>query len=129
MFFYFTRQQALEKLNKFINDDLKHYEKKRNFDYGVFKRDNVSCLSPYITNGLLSEYEILEKVLKKYNYNQAKKFIDEIFWRVYWRGWLENRPQLWEDYKKNLCKRRLLAKISFVIKGFSNGSRFLRRMA
>ena len=29
-----------------------------------------------------------------------EKFIEEIFWRTYWRGWLETHPWVYCDYKK-----------------------------
>jgi len=29
-----------------------------------------------------------------------QKFIEEIFWRTYWRGWLETHPWVYDDYKK-----------------------------
>ena len=28
----------------------------------------------------------------------AEKFIQEVFWRIYWRGWLEHRPAVWVDF-------------------------------
>jgi hypothetical protein len=31
-----------------------------------------------------------------------EKFIQEILWRVYWKGWLELRPNVWSDYLKEL---------------------------
>ena len=31
-----------------------------------------------------------------------EKFIQEILWRVYWKGWLELRPNIWSDYLREL---------------------------
>ena len=31
-----------------------------------------------------------------------KNLFREVFWRSYWRGWLEGRPEVWEKYKKSL---------------------------
>ena len=30
------------------------------------------------------------------------KFVDEICWRTYWKGWLEHRPAVWHDYLDDL---------------------------
>ena len=46
MEFVTSRLEALDKLNKFIESDISNYNIKRNFDYGVTNRSNVSCLSP-----------------------------------------------------------------------------------
>ena len=47
---------------------------------------------------LISEYEVAKKTLSKYPYQKVEKFIQEIFWRVYWKGWLELRPKVWTDF-------------------------------
>ena len=61
-------------------------------------------MSPYITHGILSENEVIRESLKKHSYLTSEKFIQEILWRIYWRGWLELRPQVWKNYLKNLKK-------------------------
>ena len=93
-----SRVYALEKLENFIEKNLINYSKLRNFDYGPENRINVSCLSPYISHGIISETEILKKSLKKYSFVKNEKFIQEILWRIYWKGWLELRPQVWSDF-------------------------------
>ncbi len=97
-----TRGDALKILDNFINKEIFNYNLKRNFDYGPNNRKNVSCLSPYITHRLITEYETVNKVLKKHSYQKVEKFIQEIFWRVYWKGWLELRPKVWEDFLEDL---------------------------
>ena len=52
-----TRASAIDKLNKFVDQNLFEYSKLRNFDYGPKKRSNISCLSPYITHGVINELE------------------------------------------------------------------------
>ena len=101
-----TRNFAVEKLNNFIEKNLIDYSKLRNFDYGPDNRINVSCLSPYISHGIIGEIEIINKSLKKYSFIKNEKFIQEILWRVYWKGWLELRPNVWLDYLNNLKKIR-----------------------
>jgi deoxyribodipyrimidine photo-lyase len=93
-----TRASALEKLDYFIENGLKEYSKARNFDYGPDKRDNTSCLSPYISHGAINEIEVIKKSLNKFSFSKNEKFIQEVLWRTYWKGWLELRPNVWTDF-------------------------------
>ncbi len=102
MQFITSRSEALDKLNQYIEKNISNYNTKRNFDFGVNNRSNVSCLSPYITHRLITEYETAKLVLKKYPFQKVDKFIQEIFWRVYWKGWLELRPRVWSDFIEDL---------------------------
>lgn len=97
-----SRAFAIDKLNNFIDNNLSEYAKLRNFDYGPEKRDNVSCLSPYITHGVISELEVVKSSLKKSSYIKIEKFIQEVLWRIYWKGWLELRPKVWMDFLNQL---------------------------
>ena len=102
MKFHTTREKALKSLETFINNDIINYSSKRNFDFGPIDRKNVSCLSPYISHRLINEYEISKKVLSKHPYQKVEKYIQEIYWRVYWKGWLELRPKVWADFIEDL---------------------------
>ena len=97
-----SRDGALKKLDNFINAALPNYNFKRNFDLGPEDKSNVSCLSPYISHRLITEYEVAKIVLAKFPYQKVEKYIQEIFWRVYWKGWLELRPQVWSDFTEDL---------------------------
>ena len=99
-----SRTFAIEKLDNFIDKNLIDYSKLRNFDYGPENRTNVSGLSPYVSHGIINEIEIINKSLKKYSFVKNEKFIQEILWRVYWKGWLELRPNVWLDYLNDLKK-------------------------
>ena len=98
MNFVTTRKEALDAMERYIENNISDYTAKRNFDFGPQNRKNISCLSPYITHRLISEYEVAKKTLSKYPYQKVEKFIQEIFWRVYWKGWLELRPKVWTDF-------------------------------
>ena len=98
MNFETSRAKAIEKLDRFVERNLSDYSKLRNFDFGHNKRDNVSCLSPYITHGVLNEVEVIKKSLAKSSFSKNEKFIQEVLWRTYWKGWLELRPSVWSDY-------------------------------
>jgi len=102
MKFHTSREKALESLDIFINNDIVNYSSKRNYDLGPIERKNVSCLSPYISHRLINEYEISKKVLSKHPYQKVEKYIQEIYWRVYWKGWLELRPKVWDDFTEDL---------------------------
>ena len=106
MLFEASRAKAIEKLNHFIENNLTDYSKLRNFDFGPENRSNVSCLSPYITHGIVSEKEIIKKSLDKFSFAKNEKFIQEVLWRTYWKGWLELRPNVWNDYLIELKKIR-----------------------
>ena len=97
-----TRQTAIENLNAFIEENLEEYSRLRNFDFGPDKRSNTSCLSPYITHGVINEKEVISKSLEKFSFSKNEKFIQEVLWRTYWKGWLELRPQVWTDFIEDL---------------------------
>ena len=99
-----TRIEAKKNLTYFIEEKLINYSKLRNFKIDIDDKTTTSNLSPYITHGILSENEIIRESLKKHSYLTSEKFIQEILWRIYWRGWLELRPQVWKNYLKNLKK-------------------------
>ena len=101
-----SRASAIENLNKFVNQNLFEYSKLRNFDFGPENKSNTSCLSPYITHGVISELEVIEKSLSKFSFSKNEKFIQEVLWRTYWKGWLELRPSVWIDYLNDLKKIR-----------------------
>ena len=102
MNFITSRKEALHVLENYLEKDIPTYTAQRNFDFGPQNRKNISCLSPYITHRLISEYEVAKNVLSKYPYQNVEKFIQEIFWRVYWKGWLELRPKVWTDFIEDL---------------------------
>ena len=101
-----SRTFAEELMNVFIENNLVNYSKLRNFDYGPDKRSNVSCLSPYVTHGVISEVELIKKSLNKYSFAKNEKFIQEIMWRTFWKGWMELRPDVWTDYLSELNQIR-----------------------
>ena len=106
MIFEASRAKAIDKLDNFVENNLAEYSRLRNFDFGPENRSNVSCLSPYITHGIINEKEIINKSLSKFSFAKNEKFIQEVLWRTYWKGWLELRPNVWNDYLIELKKIR-----------------------
>ena len=88
-------------LDIFIDNFLQNYGSKRNFDLGP-PHPNVSKLSPFIRRRFLSEKEILKTIFPKYSLNSVDKFVQEIFWRTYWRGWLEFHPKVYAEFDKKI---------------------------
>jgi hypothetical protein len=98
------RELALQQLKDFSENFLSSYAKDRNFDFGPDKRTNTSCLSKYITHRIIDEEEVIKLVHSKYPYIKIEKFIQEVFWRTYWKGWLELKPTVFQSYKSDLVK-------------------------
>ena len=99
-----TRSIALEKLANFIPKAGLNYRNNRNYDFGPSNHNYVSQLSPFIRRRILTELEVLKAVLNRHGLSSAEKFIQEVFWRTYWKGWLEMRPSIWLDYQNDLSR-------------------------
>ena len=104
-----TREEALTRLASFVPRSGGHYAKTRNYDFGPGDRSNVSVLSPYIRTRLVTEAEVATSVLEKFAPSTAQKFIQEVCWRTYWKGWLEHRPSVWHTYLSELAAARTAA--------------------
>ncbi|MGR3491167.1 MAG: FAD-binding domain-containing protein [Shimia sp.] len=97
-----TRTAGLERLSEFIPLTGKDYTSGRNYDLGHEGHPHVSTLSPYIRHRLVTEEEVVQAVLGRFSLCTAEKFIQEVYWRTYWKGWLEMRPSVWGDYKQGV---------------------------
>ena len=98
----YDRQKAYETLDRFVPFAGSHYAKKRNYDYGADNHQHVSQLSPALRRRLLLEEEVIKRVYGAHGLKAAEKYIQEVFWRTYWKGWLEMRPSLWADYRQSV---------------------------
>ena len=94
-----TRARALELLADFLPRAGRDYQNNRNLDRGRDGHSFVSRLSPYVRHRILSEEELISNVLTSHSRSAAFKFIQEIFWRTYWKGWLEHRPAVWDRFE------------------------------
>jgi deoxyribodipyrimidine photo-lyase len=93
-----SRSAGLVRLGAFIASAGNHYAAKRNADLGPDKRGNVSLLSPYVRHRLITEEEVLQAVLARHSAAACEKFVQEVFWRTYFKGHLETRPEIWQRY-------------------------------
>ena len=96
------RDEALNRLEDFSNNNLGKYAADRNFDPGPENRNNTSLLSQYISHRIIDEQETIRSAYNKLPFKKIEKFVQEVFWRTYWKGWLEMRPQVWDDYNQDL---------------------------
>ncbi len=66
----------------------------------------VSRLSPAIRHRLVTEDELAAAVLEKHSLAKVEKFVQEVYWRRYWKSWLSLRPGVWADYRSSLASVR-----------------------
>ncbi|QFS83822.1 Deoxyribodipyrimidine photo-lyase [Roseivivax sp. THAF40] len=97
-----SREAALDRLQAFVPNAARDYTTRRNYDLGPGAHDNVSMLSAYLRHRVLTEEEVLQAVLARHSRTEAEKFIQEVFWRTYFKGWLEMRPPVWGGYRSEL---------------------------
>jgi hypothetical protein len=73
------------------------YAARRNHDSGP-QAGTTSRLSPYIRHRVLTEPELAAAAHRQHG-EAAQKFIEEIGWRTYWKGWLQSHPAAWRRYR------------------------------
>jgi deoxyribodipyrimidine photo-lyase len=74
------------------------YAEGRNTDRGSGRQETVSQLSPWVRRRLVTEEELARAALEAHGPRAAEKFVQEVIWRTYWKGWLEMRPEVWARY-------------------------------
>lgn len=99
-----TREAGLRRLEAFLPYAGRDYARNRNVDRGPLDRSNVSALSPWIRRRLITEEEVIAQVLSRHSLTEADKFIQEVFWRTYWKGWLQMRPSVFVRYENECAK-------------------------
>lgn len=101
--FPLTRDAALERWRAFL-PKVWPYGARRNF-VGT-THDDVSRLSPAIRFGLITPEEIVRETLEEHELRAVEKWVQEVCWRSYWKGWLEMRPQVWTSWRQRLRELR-----------------------
>jgi len=97
-----TRAAGLARLQAFRPRMGKRYASGRNHDHGPGGHKAVSLLSPYTRRRLVTEEELARAAIEDHGLEGAEKFVQEVFWRGYFKGWLERRPQVWAAYRAGL---------------------------
>ena len=80
----------------------RRYAYGRNTDHGPGAHKAVSGLSPYVRRRLVTEQDLVATALAAHGPEDAEKFVQEVIWRGYFKGWLERRPQVWDSYRAGL---------------------------
>ncbi|MEN8887852.1 MAG: FAD-binding domain-containing protein [Celeribacter marinus] len=93
-----TRAAGLAQLDAFNAGGAAHYGQRRNFDLGAKDHSNVSRLSPWIRHRLITEEQVLTRIANTHDLTQMTNFVQEVFWRGYFKGALQHRPSIWHHY-------------------------------
>jgi deoxyribodipyrimidine photo-lyase len=101
-----TRHAALLRLTQFAPRAGHAYASGRNTDPGPEQAGAVSKLSPYLRYRMLTEQEVVGATLGQHSLQAAEKYLQEVLWRTYWKGWLEMRPSLWTQYQQERDQQR-----------------------
>jgi deoxyribodipyrimidine photo-lyase len=54
---------------------------------------------------LITETEVLTVTLNVNSFKTAERFVHEVFWRTYFKGWLEHHPTVWPVYQAGLLRQ------------------------
>ena len=106
-----NRDAGLARLAAFAPRMGRLYAAGRNSDPGPGEgRREVSGLSAHLRHRLITESEAVGTALFWHSPQAAEKFIQEVFWRSYWKGFLELRPEMWTSFRqRTVTEHRRLA--------------------
>jgi deoxyribodipyrimidine photo-lyase len=99
-----SRAAGLARLEAFTPFMGRAYAAHRNEDRGPDDRSNVSALSAHVRRRMICEDELVRAAVRAHGLQGAEKFVQEVCWRTYWKGWLEMRPSVWADYRARLAR-------------------------
>ena len=51
---------------------------------------------------MISEEEVLTQVLAQHSLSASVSFVQEVFWRSYFKGWMQQHPSVWLSYQSGL---------------------------
>ena len=98
-----TRAAALARLEEFL-PVAGRYAADRNFVRPG--HPNISRLSPWVQKRLLLEEEVVDAARARWRFEAVEKFVQEVYWRTYWKGWLEQRPEAWTRWVEAVPRLR-----------------------
>ena len=98
-----TRAAALARLEEFL-PVAGRYAADRNFVRPGYP--NISRLSPWVQKRLLLEEEVVAAARDRWSFEAVEKFVQEVYWRTYWKGWLEQRPVAWSRWVEAVPRLR-----------------------
>ena len=95
MIFPRTRKEALRRLAAFLPEATTYARDRNSVLPG---HANVSQLSAALRTRVVLETEVADACN-----DASEKFVQEVYWRLYWKGWLEMRPSVWTHYCNSLA--------------------------
>ncbi len=98
MDFELTRAAALQHLASATPSLGRDYAANRNAEPGPGEPPTTTMLSPYLRRRLLLEQEAVAAALEAHGPDRSEKFVSEVFWRTYFKGYLETHPAAWTGY-------------------------------
>ena len=101
-----TRAAGLARLAEVIPRAGTAYAAGRNTDLGPGREPSTTALSPYLRRRLILEEEVVAAALAAHGPEKARKFVEEVFWRSYFKGHLETHPAIWTNYQALLGQER-----------------------
>ncbi len=96
-----TREEALRRLDEFAPIAGRYASSRNDVLAG---HPHVSRLSPAIRARLLLEDEVAAVVMAQHKPESVEKFVQEVYWRSYWKSWLELRPQIWHAWRNGVVR-------------------------
>lgn len=126
MVFPDTRETALARLEEFVGI-APRYGRERNFVKAG--HPSVSRLSAAIRHRLISEDEVAARVMAAHPFHVVEKFVQEVYWRVYWKSWLSLRPRVWEDFSSHTFDPARVREVGAGKSGNAVIDRFARELA
>jgi len=100
-----TRMAGLERLAEFTGRMGTHYAERRNTQ--APPGEHTSGLSPYLRRRMVVENEAVHAARAAHG-AAADKFVQEVYWRTYFKGYLELRPSIWTDYLAQVEQAQVL---------------------
>ena len=97
-----TRARGEALMRDFVPRMGRRYAAGRNYDRGPGAHRDVSTLSPYIRRRLVLERDVVAAAFAAHGPETSEKFVQEVIWRGYFKGWLERRPAVWASYREGL---------------------------
>lgn len=55
---------------------------------------------------MILESEVVASLRAHWTFPAIEKFVQEVYWRTYWKGWLEQRPEAWTRWKDAVPRLR-----------------------
>ena len=98
-----TRAAALARLEAFL-PVAGRYAAERNFVRPG--NDHVARLSPWLQKRQILEEEVVAAARERWSFPEVEKFVQEVYWRTYWKGWLEQRPAAWSRWQESVPRLR-----------------------